>query len=74
MKIIQVKVKPNSRASKLEEADGGTWIAYVKAPPVDGKANTELIATIASHFGVRKGDVSIKSGSSGRIKLVTIDD
>jgi uncharacterized protein (TIGR00251 family) len=46
----------------------------VKAPPVDGKANEALIALVAGHFGVRKAQVSIKSGASSRLKLVSIAD
>jgi len=72
MKTIQVKVKPNARVSVLEEADGGTWLAQLKSPPVDGKANKELIALIARHFGCPKSSVSIKSGVSGRMKFVKI--
>ena len=70
--IIQVKVKPNSRVSRLEEGGSGPWLAQLKSPPVDGKANKELVALIARHFGCPKSAVSIKSGASGRMKLVTI--
>jgi uncharacterized protein len=41
---------------------------------VDGKANDELIALVARRFGCRKADVAIKSGASGRTKLVRIDN
>ena len=71
-KVIQVKVKPNSRVSMLEQKEDGTWLAQIKSPPVDGKANEELIALVAKHFGCRKADVSIKSGGSSRTKLVQI--
>lgn len=75
MPTIQVRVKPNARESSLVEgisADGtaGVWLAKLKSPPVDGKANAELIALVAEHFGCRKADVTIKSGASGRVKLV----
>jgi uncharacterized protein (TIGR00251 family) len=73
VKTLQVKVKPNARASSLQEVDGA-WLAQLKSPPVDGKANAELIALIAERFGCRKSRVSIKSGASGRMKLVRIDD
>ncbi len=73
-KIIQVKVKPNARVSSLDEpADGGPWRARLKSPPVDGKANKELIALVAERFGCRKSAVSIKSGAGGRMKLVQIE-
>ena len=72
MTTIQVKVKPNARVSTLEEMTNGPWRAQLKSPPVDGKANKELVALIARHFGCPKSAVSIKSGASGRMKLVTI--
>jgi len=71
--VIQVKVKPNARSSVLEQVEGGTYVAQLKAAPVDGKANEELIALVARRFGCRKSDVSIRSGASGRTKLVRIE-
>ncbi|TAK78453.1 MAG: DUF167 domain-containing protein [Aquabacterium sp.] len=74
MRTLQLKVKPNARASVLEQQADGTWLAQIKAPPVDGKANEELIALVARHFGVRKAQVSIRSGAGGRMKLVQVED
>ena len=73
-RVIQVRVKPNARASVLEEKEDGTWLAQIKSPPVDGRANEELIALVAKHFGCRKSAVSIKAGASGRLKLVQINE
>ena len=73
MRTIQVKVKPNSRAAGMEAVSDGTWIARVKARPVDGKANQELITLIAQHFKLRKAEVSIKSGAAGRLKLIQLE-
>ncbi len=72
-RVIQVKVKPNARASLLEQKEDGTWLAQIKSPPVDGKANEELIALVAKHFECPKSDVSIKAGESARVKLVRIE-
>jgi uncharacterized protein len=71
-RLIQIKVKPNSRASLLEQKEDGTWLAQIKSPPVDGRANEELIALVAKHFKCHKSDVSIKTGGFSRIKLVQI--
>jgi hypothetical protein len=71
--VIQVKAKPNARHSLLEETSPGVWMAQLKSPPVDGKANKELIALVAAHFGRPKSAVSIKSGGSGRMKRVAIE-
>jgi uncharacterized protein len=73
-KTILVKVKPNARTSSLEQlSDGNQWQAKLKSPPVDGKANQELVALVADRFGCPKSAVSVKSGASGRIKLVRIE-
>jgi uncharacterized protein (TIGR00251 family) len=74
MAVIQVKVKPNARVSSLERADDGTYLAQIKAPPVDGKANAELIALVARQFGCARSAVHIKVGGAGRIKLVTVPE
>lgn len=73
MKTIRIKVKPNARESILEApGEDGVWIARLKPPPVDGKANAELVRLVASRFGCRKSAVVIKSGASARIKLIQI--
>jgi uncharacterized protein len=74
MRTLRLKVKPGSRVDGLTELDDGSWLARVKAQPVDGKANAALVDLIADHFGVRKAQVRIKSGSAGRSKLVTLTD
>ena len=73
-RVIQIKVKPNSRTSLLEEKEDGTWLAQIKSPPVEGKANAELLALVAKHFRCRKSEVSIKAGASARVKLVRIEE
>jgi len=69
---LKVRVKPNSRSSSLEESPDGTWVARVKSPPVDGKANRELIALVARQFHCGKAAVRIRAGGSGRMKLLHI--
>lgn len=71
--VIHVKVKPNARASTLEQVGDGSWLAHLASPPVDGKANAELVALVARRFGCAKAAVSIKSGAASRIKLVRIE-
>ena len=73
MPAIRVKVKPSARVSRLEETEPGVWLAQLKSPPVDGKANQELIALVARAFGCPRTAVSIRSGASGRMKLVRIE-
>jgi hypothetical protein len=74
MRTIKLKVKPGSREEGLSELDDGSWLARVKAPPVDGKANAAVVTLVAKHFGLRKAQVHIKSGTSSRMKLVALED
>jgi uncharacterized protein YggU (UPF0235/DUF167 family) len=70
---LQLKAKPGaSRSALVQEADG-TWTAWLKAPPVDGKANAELIALVARHFGCAKSAVAIHSGGGSRFKRVKVE-
>jgi uncharacterized protein (TIGR00251 family) len=71
-RIIQVKVTARARESSLTQTADGTWVAKLKSPPVDGKANAELIALVAEHFKCTKSAVSIRAGASGRTKLIQI--
>jgi uncharacterized protein (TIGR00251 family) len=71
--VVRIKVKPNARDSSLLQETDGSWTARIKSPPVDGKANEELIALVADRFRCPKSAVTIKSGASGRTKLVKIE-
>jgi uncharacterized protein len=71
--ILQVKVKPRSKVSDLVLAADGTWVARLKSPPVDGKANAELIGLVAERFGCAKAAVNIQAGAGGRLKLVRVE-
>jgi uncharacterized protein len=71
--FLQVKVKPNARHAALVAEDDGTWRASLKSPPVDGRANEELIALVARHFGRPKSAVQIHAGAGSRLKRVRID-
>lgn len=70
---LRVRVKPRSRVSALEQSADGTWVARLRAPPVDGKANEELVALVAERFGRPKSAVTIRAGAAGRTKLVRVE-
>ncbi|MGQ4648204.1 DUF167 family protein [Lyngbya aestuarii] len=69
----QVKVKPNSKKQDIKELADGTLAVNLKSPPVDGKANQELIELLAEKFKVSKSQVRIKLGLSSKNKLIEID-
>ncbi|MCW7492475.1 DUF167 domain-containing protein [Leptospira sp. 2 VSF19] len=69
---LTVKVKPNNKQPGLEFISETDCIARIKSPPVDGKANEELILLLSKHFRVPKTNISIISGLSSKSKLVTV--
>ena len=72
MPILLVKAKPSARISSLTKLDDGTWLAQLKSPPVDGKANAELVGLVSKQFGCAKSAVSIKTGAGSKLKRVEI--
>ena len=71
-RTLLVKVKPGARGSSLQQQAGGSWLAQVQSPPVDGKANAHLLKFLATQFGVPPTSVSLQSGAGGRQKTVLI--
>lgn len=74
---LAVRVAPRSARDRIlgltPEAGGGVALKLaIHAPPEDGRANAALLRLLAGHFGLRKGDLSLAAGASGRRKLVHI--
>ena len=70
---MKIKVKPNSQKQTIAVASDGSLIIGLKSPPVDGKANRELIALLSEKFHVPQSQIEIKSGLSSKHKLVVIN-
>ena len=61
-----------SRRTEVAGLYGDTIKIRVAAPPVEGRANEEIISFLAEALGVPKKEVKIKSGASSRIKTIAI--
>jgi uncharacterized protein len=70
---LRVKVIPRSpKTGFAGEMADGTLKVRVAAPPEKGKANEELCAFLARHYGVSRDAVSVVSGHTAARKLVLI--
>ena len=69
---IRVKLIPRSSRSRIAGKDGEAYKVKVNSPPVDGKANKELISLISKTLGISKGSIEIISGKTSRIKLLRL--
>lgn len=72
MTVLRVKVKPNARQQQIQTTEDGSLVVHLKSPPIDGKANAELVKLLAEKFNVPKSSIQIKSGLSAKLKLVEI--
>jgi uncharacterized protein (TIGR00251 family) len=72
---LTLRVTPRARktgfAGVLED---GILRVRVAAPPVEGKANTELLSFLAKVLGVRKSRMEIVAGTRGLDKIVSVLD
>ena len=69
---VKIKVEPRSSKSGIAGLYGDALKVKLTSPPVDGKANKELVEVLAKAFGVRKSDIEIVSGKNAKNKLVRI--
>ena len=51
----------------------GALVVRLSAPPVEGRANAALAAFLAEALGVRRNQVSIRTGEKSRTKVVRVD-
>ncbi len=71
MKIL-VKVKPNSKESRVQKMDDAAFSVWVSEPAQEGKANDAVIEVLARHFGVARQNVKILVGHHSKNKIINI--
>lgn len=77
---LALKVTPGARKNEILgwEDDypqvGRVLKVKIAAPPVEGKANKEIVLFLAKALKVTKSSIEVVHGTSGRIKLVEIPD
>lgn len=74
---LAVRVVPRAARNGVDgivrDAEGRPLLKLrLAAPPVDGAGNAALIAFLAEELGLRKADIAIRSGETGRTKLLIL--
>lgn len=70
--IFCVKLVPNSSFSKIVDYTDDYVRIKISAPPIENRANKELIDFCSDLFDVNKSKLSIISGEKSKIKKVLI--
>lgn len=72
--MISLHVQPKASKSRIIGLHDGCLKLAVAAPPVEGKANKAVVQFLAKMLGVAARDVTVKSGTLSRRKLVAVND
>jgi len=70
--VIGVRAQPRSSKAGLDGIVGDAVKVRIRSAPVDGKANKELVETLADAFGIAKSRVSFKSGETSKTKRLLL--
>jgi uncharacterized protein (TIGR00251 family) len=71
--VLTLHVQPGAKRTEVAGVHGDALKLRLAAPPVEGKANAELVRFLADAFGVPARDVAIVSGANARRKIVRIE-
>lgn len=70
--VLSVRAVPGASAAKIVGRHGDELRVRVCSPPVDGRANEEIVKVIAAALGVRGRDVELIAGHSARSKQLAV--
>jgi uncharacterized protein (TIGR00251 family) len=70
--LLNVRAKPRSSRAGVDGLFGDALSVRVRCAPVDGKANKELVETIADELGLPKSRVEFKSGETSKSKRILV--
>jgi len=71
---MNVTVKAGKNESKVIKKDFGEYEVWVKARPVKGAANKELLDTLANYFNVKPYNLRLVSGLTSPHKIIELSE
>ncbi|MCR4881398.1 MAG: DUF167 domain-containing protein [bacterium] len=69
---FRVKVVPNSSASKVVEANEEFVKIKLNSPPIEGRANKEVIELLSKVLDVPKTSIELVSGDKSKLKTLKV--
>lgn len=70
---LHLFIQPKSSKNEIVGPHDGALKIRLTAPPVDGRANEELISFLAKTLKVPKHAITLLKGETGRRKVVRIE-
>jgi uncharacterized protein (TIGR00251 family) len=73
MARLRVRVIPRASRSEVIGYRDGVLSVRLAAPPVEGKANRELLVFLTDWLGIKRNRITIASGEKSRDKRIEIE-
>ena len=70
--ILRVQVQPRASRDEVAGAHGDAIKIRVTSPPVEGAANTHLLAFLAKKLGIPRSRLELRAGSRSRLKSIVV--
>jgi uncharacterized protein (TIGR00251 family) len=73
MAILRVHVVPNAKVDSVVGVHGGAIKIKLRAPAVEGKANTALVRFLAEQVKLPRHSIVLERGHRSRDKLIRVE-
>jgi uncharacterized protein len=70
--LLPIRAVPRAAKNGIQGLHGGALKIRLNTPPVDGKANRELVLFLSKTLGLPKAQIVLLQGKTGRNKLVQL--
>lgn len=70
--VLNVRAQPRSSRSGVDGVIGDALKVRIRSAPVDGKANKELVETLADFFSLPKSRVNFVGGETSKSKRILL--
>ena len=70
--VLDLSVQPGAKRTGVDGLHDGALRVRLAAPPVDGKANAQLLAWLATELRCPKRDLQLLRGEASRRKQVQV--
>ncbi len=70
--LVAVRAQPGARKAGVLGVQAGALKLAVTAPPEDGRANAALVELLRDRLGLKRSQVELHSGATGRNKKLLV--
>lgn len=72
--ILNIKVIPKAKINCVQKLNANYLKVRLAAPPVNGRANKELMEILSEYYKVKRNRISIIRGGNSRNKIIEIKE